>query len=65
MPSGLEEYTDGDGNAVDSSDENIIIMNMCLLTGMDLDGEITIECCHFVDRNDDNRPIPFFRGLKI
>lgn len=65
MPSGLEEYTDEDGNAVESSDENIIIMNMCLLTGMDLDGEVTIECCHFINKDDAKQPIPFFRGLKI
>lgn len=44
MPLRPEEYLDEDGNRVLSDDDNIIITNQCLLTSMDLDGDITIEC---------------------
>jgi len=64
MPSGSEEYTDAEGNEAALSDENIIIMNSCLLNGMDLEGEITIDCGHYINENDSDKcTIPFFKNI--
>jgi len=66
MPSGEGEYADAEGNEATISDENIIIMNSCLLNGMDLEGEITIDCGHYMDENTtDDCAISFFKNTMI
>jgi len=64
MPLRPEEYLDEDGNRVLENDENIIITNQCLLTGMDLDGDITIECDSYRSRDEkEHESITFFKYL--
>ena len=64
MPLRPEEYVDEDGNRVLANEENIIITNQCLLTSLELDGDITIECDSYKSRNETERiPITFFKHL--
>jgi len=46
-PGKMEEYTDEEGNLVVAGEDNIVIINTCILTGMDIESESTIECSHF------------------
>ena len=68
MPLRPEEYVDENGNRLLEGDENIIITNQCLIAGMDLDGDITIECDSYERRDDEEdeemEPVTFFRHLK-
>jgi hypothetical protein len=52
IPLKPEEYVDEEGKSVlpNDSDEHIIITNHCLISDMDIDGEITIECSHYKRR---------------
>ena len=64
MPLKPEMYEDEDGNPILSNEDNIIITNQCLLTSMDLDGEITIECDSYKSREDRNKEsVTFFKHL--
>lgn len=61
MPMRPEEYEDADGNTMVAGEDNIIISNQCLLTEMDIDGEATIECSHYIEREES---LPFFSHIK-
>jgi len=37
-----------------NNEENIIILNHCLLLDMSIDMETTIECSHFIAKENDN-----------
>ena len=64
MPLKPEMYEDEDGNPILSNEDNIIITNQCLLTSMDLDGEITIDCDSYKNREDRNKEsVTFFKYL--
>jgi len=64
MPLRPEEYLDEDGNRALANEENIIITNQCLLTAMDLDGDITIECDSYKSREEKEcESITFFKHL--
>jgi len=64
MPLRPEEYVDEDGNRVLAGEENIIITNQCLLTSMDLDGDVTVECDSYKNREEPEREsITFFKHL--
>ena len=64
MPLRPEEYLDEDGNSVLTEEDNIIITNQCLLTAMDLDGDVTIECDSYKSRNKpDDESVTFFKHL--
>ena len=66
MPLRPEEYVDEDGKRVLENEENIIITNQCLLTSLELDGDITIECDSYKNRDEDEKerkPITFFKHL--
>lgn len=55
IPLKPEEYIDEDGKSVLSSEDNIIIINLCLVTDIDIDNEFTIECSHFEDKVEKKR----------
>ena len=65
MPLRPEEYLDEDGNSVLQGEDNIIITNQCLLTAMDLDGEVTIECDSYKSRDEkeEKESVTFFKHL--
>lgn len=67
VPSIMEEFIDDEGNSLDMGEDNIIIMNVCLLTGMDISGECTIECGHFKEKQVANIQdfIPLFKTHNI
>ena len=61
IPLLAEKYEDDDGNVVVTNGENILISNQCLLTGMDIDAEATIECSKFLPDKNEPENVPFFR----
>jgi len=62
IPSDPDEFIDENGNSVLSDDnENIIIMNMCLIADMDLDLDSTIECTHYAPKEE--KKLPFFKNI--
>ena len=64
IPTHSEEYEDVDGNAVVAGENNIIISNQCLLTEMDIDGEATVECSHFIEiEKKESNSFPFFKYI--
>lgn len=60
IPLNVEEYTDEDGNRVLADEDNIMILNICLISSMDVEGEVTVECYHF-ERKEENDSFPFFK----
>ena len=60
IPLNPEDYTDEDGNRVLTQDDNIMILNTCLISNMDVDGEVTVECDHFEQRKEKDS-FPFFK----
>jgi len=61
------EYEPEDGiidEEFESDNDNIIISNTCLISGLDITREITIDCSHFM-RNDieHNEKVPFFKSF--
>ncbi len=63
MPSQSEEYVDEDGNNILASEDSIIITNVCLLSGMDIEDEVTVECNHFKEKAHKDDTVPFFKHL--
>ena len=63
MPTHPEEYEDADGNTMVVGEDNIIISNQCLLTEMDIDREVTVECSHFIEI-EESKSLPFFSHIK-
>lgn len=61
IPTNPEEYVvEGeDGEPLDVGD-NIVIMNMCLASDMDLDLDSTIECTHY--RSKSGNKISLFKN---
>jgi hypothetical protein len=57
---------DDEGKKVFSSkEENIVIMNTCLVAGVDIESEITLECEHFEPRKESTENgIGLFKHLK-
>jgi len=58
IPLHPENFIDDDGNSL-VGEENIVIMNMCLISDMDLDIDSTVECTHYVSKDDGL--VQFFR----
>jgi len=60
-----ENYSYSDGDPMPPGEENIIILNQCLLLAMDIDDESTIECSHFIESgNDEDDDTRFFNNIK-
>lgn len=66
IPLDPEQYVDDEGKKVFSSkEENIVIMNTCLIAGVDIESEITLECEHFEPRKESTENgIGLFKHLK-
>jgi hypothetical protein len=48
IPLKPEQYVDENGEQIfDNNEDNVVIMNMCLIANMDVEGEATVECDHF------------------
>ena len=66
IPRNPEHFVDEDGMQLLEDDESIVIMNMCLVSDMDLDMDSTVDCTHY-RCNDDNidvcEKISIFRHL--
>jgi hypothetical protein len=56
IPLKPDQYVDENGERIfDNDEDNVVIMNMCLVSGMDIGEESTVECDHFVlDTNKKN-----------
>ena len=52
IPLRPESYEDEYGERILKDDDNIIIMNQCLIISMDLDGEDTVTCSKYEERDD-------------
>ena len=63
IPLRIEEYVDDDGNPISPEEDNILIINSCLISSMDIEGEETIECDHYKQKQEDDQ-FPFFKHLK-
>lgn len=47
IPIYSEEYKDDVGNILTADKDSIIIMNQCLVMGIDIGEESTVDCSHF------------------
>ncbi len=63
IPLRIEEYVDDDGNPISPEEDNILIINSCLISSMDIESEETVECSHYEQKQEDDR-FPFFKQLK-
>jgi hypothetical protein len=63
IPLDPDDYVDEDGDSILRGEDNIIITNVCLLSGMDIDREVTVECNHFKEKIDEKDTVPFFKHL--
>ncbi len=61
IPLNPGEFQGENSNCVLDKEENIVIMNMCLTSDMDLDLDSTVECSHF--RPKEERAVPFFKHI--
>ena len=53
IPLNPEMYVDDNGESImGEENENILIVNSCIISGLDLDEEVTIECSHFEPREE-------------
>ncbi len=63
IPLRSEEYVDDDGNPISPEEDNILIINSCLISGMDIEAEETVECDHHTPKQE-NDQFPFFKHIK-
>jgi hypothetical protein len=55
IPLKPEQYVDENGDPIfDNNEDNVVIMNMCLVATMDVEGEATVECDHFIPKANEN-----------
>jgi len=65
IPLKPEQYVDENGEPIFNDEEdNVIIMNICLITAMDIDGESTVECDHFMPKENEG-VFKFFNQLDL
>jgi hypothetical protein len=65
IPLNPKQYVYDDGAPVfDNEEDNIIISNTCLVGGIDIDGECTVECNHFKQKEEQGKEISLFMHLK-
>lgn len=63
IPLRTEEYVDDNGNPISAEEDNILIINSCLISSMDIEAESTIECSHYRQKQEDDQ-FPFFKHIK-
>ena len=54
IPLKAEDYVDEDGDRCFVEDENIIIVNQCLVQDVDVSAEVTIQCSHYKNKDSCN-----------
>lgn len=64
MPLKTDMYVDDNGQPLlNDDDENIFIINSCVISGLDLDEEVTTECSHFEPREESSHGKGLFKQL--
>ena len=63
IPLRVEEYVDEEGNPISSEEDNILIINTCLVASMDIESEETVECSHYKQKQESDQ-FPFFKHIK-
>jgi len=63
IPSESDEYYDEDENIISPEEGTIAIINLCLISGMDLENEITVECSKYKKKTHKGEDVPFFKHL--
>ena len=64
IPLRPDMYVDDSGESVMGEDnENILIVNSCIISGLDLDEEVTIECSHYEPKEEDYSTGGIFKHL--
>jgi len=66
MSTQIEELEDSNGQMTVIDDENVLIIQTCLISGIDLESDITIECNHFVSRDEPEKreDVNIFKCIK-
>jgi hypothetical protein len=65
MPEATAEFYDESGQKTMTSDEDVLIIQVCLISSIDVKGENTIECNHFCPKDDDDEnKLNIFKHLK-
>ena len=52
IPRNPEHFNDEDGLEFLEGEENIVIMNMCVVSDMDLELDSTVDCTHYSCRDE-------------
>jgi len=52
IPRNPEHFMDENGEYLLDDDENIVIMNLCIVSDMDLDIDSTVDCSHYQSREE-------------
>jgi hypothetical protein len=62
---GYESDNEENNEEFDPDNDNIMIINTCLITGMDITREITIDCSHFskIEEVSKINKVPFFKHM--
>lgn len=59
-----EDYFGDDEEINIEGDDNVIVItNICLLAGIDIDKDITFECNQYKPKTEDDEVVPFFKHL--
>ena len=61
LVSNPSEYVDTNGMKPfeDAEDAVILISNFCLVNGMEIGGEITIDCSNYKEKDKDDSPVKY------
>ena len=57
IPHNIEDYKDEEDDGLEileDGDENIVIMNMCIVSDMDLSLDSTVDCSHYQSKSEVN-----------
>lgn len=63
IPLRTEEYVDDAGDPISTDEDNILIINTCLISSMDIESEETVECSHYKQKQERDQ-FPFFKHIK-
>ena len=54
IPRNPEHFVDEDGVQLLEDGESIVIMNMCLISDMDLELDFTVDCTHYRSNSEED-----------
>lgn len=52
IPRNPENFIDEDGEPLLDENDNIVIMNLCIVSDMDLDMDSTVDCSHYQSKEE-------------